>query len=86
VFLQALDSAMDARYSQEEDTNTGDVTAVTSEPADTAAQRRADALTAAWVTNISSAARRKLPSCAIRRKVFSWVSRLDINYIYRCEQ
>jgi len=35
---------MDARQSGAEDTNTGDVTAVTSEPGDTAAQRRADAL------------------------------------------
>ncbi|MCP4766554.1 MAG: DUF222 domain-containing protein [Gammaproteobacteria bacterium] len=46
VVLQALGAAMDARQSEAEDTSTREVTAVTSEPADTFAQRRADALAA----------------------------------------
>jgi len=45
VVLQALNAAIDARYAEQSKTESDDVTAVTSEPPDRFAQRRADALT-----------------------------------------
>jgi len=45
VVLQALNAVMDARYAEQNDVESEDVTAVTSEPPDSFAQRRADALT-----------------------------------------
>jgi len=45
VVLQALNAAMDARYAEQKEAEPDDVTAVTSEPSDRFAQRRADALT-----------------------------------------
>jgi hypothetical protein len=45
VVLQALNAAMDARRALQNETESEDVTAVTSEPAEGFAQRRADALT-----------------------------------------
>ena len=45
VVLQALNAAMDARYAEHNGVDPDDVTAVTSEPSDKFAQRRADALT-----------------------------------------
>ncbi|MCP4768000.1 MAG: DUF222 domain-containing protein, partial [Gammaproteobacteria bacterium] len=44
VVLQALNAAMDARYAQQNEVESDDVTAVTSEPSNRFAQRRADAL------------------------------------------
>ncbi|MCP4471322.1 MAG: hypothetical protein GY815_11670, partial [Gammaproteobacteria bacterium] len=45
VVLQALNAAMDARNAEQKETESDDVTAVTSEPPDQFAQHRADALT-----------------------------------------
>jgi len=45
VVLQALNAAMDARYAEQKDVKPDDVTAVTSNPPERFAQRRADALT-----------------------------------------
>ncbi len=45
VLLQALNAAMEARYAEQNEAESDNVTAVTSEPSNRFAQRRVDALT-----------------------------------------
>jgi len=52
VVLQALNAAMDARHAKPNEAESDDVTAVTSEPSNRFAQRRADALTTLAETSL----------------------------------